>query len=30
MQKLAGKEDLHHDDIQRMLKAIPEFEKKKT
>jgi len=27
---LAGKEELHHDDIQKMLKTIPEFEKKKT
>lgn len=30
MKKLANKEELHHDDIQKILKSIPEFEKRKT
>ena len=30
MKKLAGKDELHHDDIQKILKNIPEFEKRKT
>lgn len=30
MKKLADKEELHHDDIQKILKQIPEFEKRKT
>lgn len=28
--KLAGKEDLHHDEIQKILKSLPEFEKRKA
>eukprot|EP00347_Sterkiella_histriomuscorum_P013160 403365781 len=30
MKKLANKEELHHDDISKILKSIPEFEKRKT
>ena len=30
MKRLADKEELHHDDIQKILKSIPEFEKRKT
>ena len=30
MKKIANKEELHHDDIQKILKSIPEFEKRKT
>ena len=30
LRKLSGKEDLHHDDIQNMLKLIPEFEKRQA
>jgi len=25
LKKFAGKEEIHHDEIQNMLKAIPEF-----
>jgi hypothetical protein len=28
LKKFAGKEEIHHDEIQNMLKAIPEFERK--
>ena len=30
LKKLSGKEELHHDDIQNILKTIPEFEKRKA
>ena len=30
MKKLTGKEELHHDEIQKLLRVIPEFERKKA
>jgi len=28
LRKIGGQEDIHHDDIQKVLRSIPEFEKR--